>query len=299
MAQKRKPSATKARSMALHIGLNAVDPEHYGGWSGDLAACEFDAKDMAAIARSRGMKSTTLLTPAATRGRTLGALRAAAKALGAGDLFFLTYSGHGGQVDDVTGEEPDRKDETWCLFDGELLDDELYFELSRFREGVRVLVLSDSCHSGTVTRDRQPPVPPGTRSKLMPPAVALRTYRQHRAFYDKLQKDVARKVRKADRDDPDSMLARLDVDRRPAGVVKHFRPAVLLISGCQDEQTSLDGDRNGAFTGRLRAVWKDGRFEGSYKALHEAIKKGLRGQTPNLFVLGPGKELAAQQAFSV
>jgi hypothetical protein len=299
MAQKRKASAAKARSMALHIGLNAVSPEHYGGWSGDLAACEFDAKDMAAIARSRGMKSTTLLTPAATRAKTLAALRAAAKALGAGDFFFLTYSGHGGQVDDVTGDEPDRKDETWCLFDGELLDDELYFELSRFREGVRVLVLSDSCHSGTVTRDRQPPVPPGTRSKLMPPAVALRTYRQHRAFYDKLQQDVARKVRKADRDDPDSMLARLDVDRRPAGVVKHFRPAVLLISGCQDEQTSLDGDRNGAFTGQLRAAWKDGRFKGSYKALHAAIKKGLRGQTPNLFVLGPGNELAAEQAFSV
>jgi len=296
MAQKAK---SKPRGQALHLGLNSVSPQHYAGWSGDLAACELDAKDMAALAKSRGMKSTILLTRSATRAKTLAALRAAAKALVAGDLFFLTYSGHGGQVDDVTGEEPDKKDETWCLFDGELIDDELYFELSRFREGVRVLVLSDSCHSGTVTRDRPPAVPPGTRSKLMPPAVALRTYRQHQAFYDKLQQDVAKKVKKADRDDPDGALARLDVARRPAGVVKDFKPAVLLISGCQDRETSLDGDRNGAFTGQLLAVWKGGRFKGSYQDLHAAVKKGLRGQTPNLYALGPAKEFAAQPAFSV
>jgi hypothetical protein len=133
----------------------------------------------------------------------------------------------------------------------------------------------------------------------MPPDVALRTYRAHKAFYDKLQQDVAKKVKKADRDDPDAMLARLDVERRPAGVVKDFKPAVLLISGCQDKETSLDGDRNGAFTGRLGAVWKDGRFKGSYKELHAAVKKGLDGQTPNLYALGPAKEFAAQQAFSV
>src|SRR5678815_3771458 len=80
-------------------------------------------------------------------------MRKAAKLLAAGDLYFLSYSGHGGQVPDVTGEEDDKKDETWCLFDGQLIDDELYYELSRFGEGVRILVLSDSCHSGTVTRE--------------------------------------------------------------------------------------------------------------------------------------------------
>ena len=117
-------------------------------------------------------------------------MRSAAKQLRRGDLFFLTYSGHGGQVPDVTGEEDDKKDETWCLYDGQLIDDELYFELSRFAAGVRILVLSDSCHSGTVTREAPPP--PGDdsrtqRPKLMPRRSAMRTYRDHQAFYDKLQ----------------------------------------------------------------------------------------------------------------
>ena len=45
-----------------------------------------------------------------------------------------------------------------AAFDGQLIDDELYFELSKFASGVRVLVLSDSCYSGTVTRAPLVPV---------------------------------------------------------------------------------------------------------------------------------------------
>ena len=44
--------ADQTQSLSLHIGLNSVSPAHYGGWSGELTACEFDANDMAAIARA-------------------------------------------------------------------------------------------------------------------------------------------------------------------------------------------------------------------------------------------------------
>ena len=46
-----------------------------------LRACEFDAKDMAALAKSRKMQSTVLLTKKATRKAALAAMRAAAKTL--------------------------------------------------------------------------------------------------------------------------------------------------------------------------------------------------------------------------
>jgi hypothetical protein len=92
-------------------------------------------------------------------------------------------------------------DETWCLFDGELLDDELHELWARFTRGVRVLVLSDSCHSGTVTRmaydelatrgivARPVSGSGGTdlpKFRAMPDEVALRTYRKNRDFYRKI-----------------------------------------------------------------------------------------------------------------
>ena len=291
---------TRPKGISLHIGLNNVSPDAYAGWDGPLAACEFDANDMEALAKAKGMKPTVLLTKKATRASVLAGMRGAAKALKAGDLFFMSFSGHGGQVPDVSGEEDDRKDETWCLFDGQLIDDELYFELSKFAAGVRVLVLSDSCHSGTMTRAPLVPVTtPGQRPKLMPASVAMRTYREHQAFYDKLQLDVAKAAGKA-AVDPDTALANVAASGRLTAIVQDFKPAVLLISGCQDNQTSMDGDQNGAFTEQLLRVWNQGAFTGSYGSFHARVKAGLPPtQSPNLFALGKAGTFLAQTPFSV
>jgi len=300
-----KPAAKVTRKpvgLSLHLGLNAVSPQHYGGWTGDLAACEFDANDMAALAAARGMKPTVLLTKAATRAKVLAALRKASGTLKAGDYFLLSFSGHGGQVDDVTGEEDDKLDETWCLFDSQLIDDELYLELSRFAAGVRVLVLSDSCHSGTVTRAAPPGVGAvGPRPRMMPPAVARRTYQAHQAFYDKLQKDIAQSAGKVAVADPDAALASLGTASvRLTEIVSRFNAAVVLISGCQDNQTSMDGEQNGAFTEQLLRVWREGRFAGNHRQFHARIRAGLPAtQSPNLFVLGNAGVMLAQTPFTV
>jgi len=293
--------ASKHAARSLHIDLNAVAPPHYGGWSGPLAACEFDANDMADIARSRGMRPKVLLTKAATRAKVLAGIRAAASRLKKGDLFFLTYSGHGGQVPDVTEDEGDSRDETWCLFDGELIDDELYFALSRFAPGVRILVLSDSCHSGTVTRA---PVSAGAdvtpRSRMMPPGVADATYRKHQRFYDGLQRKIAKAAGRRTSVDPDTVLSQLVVKPRLERIAGKFRAAAILISGCQDNQTSMDGDRNGAFTEALLRVWADGAFTGDYRRFHAAIRGRLpASQSPNLFTLGRAGTFAKQRPFTV
>jgi hypothetical protein len=305
MASKSKSAASAVtkptKAMSLHIGLNGVSAAAYSGWAGPLAACEFDANDMAAIAKSKAIKSSTvLLTKKATRANVLAGIRAAAKALGAGDLFFMSYSGHGGQVPDTNGDEADGQDETWCLYDGQLIDDELYFELSGFAAGVRVLVLSDSCHSGTVTREMPPQPPPGMRPKLMPPAVARRVYQEHQAFYDKLQKDVAAAAAKRGVVDPDAALAKVGAAAKATSVVGAFKPAVVLISGCQDNQTSMDGDHNGAFTEQLLKVWNRGLFKGDYTGFHAHIKAAMPpAQTPNLFVLGHAAAFLKQAPFTV
>jgi hypothetical protein len=260
--------------ISLHIGLNAVDPKQYSGWSGELAGCEFDAKDMRAIARKHRFATTLRLTKSATRNRILGDLKRAAKKLRKNDIFFLTYSGHGGQVPNTGNDfEPDGFDETWCLYDGELIDDELYTALGSFAAGVRIFVLSDSCHSGTVLREARFAalgVSPA-RPRMMPRNVALRVYMEHEEFYDKLQQRGK---------DPRSTM----------------RATGLLISGCQDNQTSSDGDRNGLFTEMLLAVWKNGKFQGDYRGFHKAIVKYMPPvQTPNYFTIGPANHTFEKQ----
>jgi hypothetical protein len=282
------------KGVSLHIGVNAVDPTHYAGWSGPLNACEADAEDLQALAQTVGYRTNILKTADATRAALVRDVSSAAEELKAGDIFLLTYSGHGGQLPDRNADEPDDMlDETWCLFDGQFVDDELAILWSRFARGVRVLVLSDSCHSGTVTR-LSPPVggtglevttievrpesemPSGARFRVAPRDVLLRTFRRNRAFYDKL------------------------LDSFPAQVPEPIA-AVRLISGCQDNQLSLDGTFNGLFTGVLLRVWNDGTFKGDYKAFHAAILRRMPAdQSPNHTLIGARTaDYDAQRPFTI
>lgn len=276
-----------AKGIALHIGLNAVDPKHYQGWAGELTACEADAEDLAAIAKAKKFTAKTLLTKQGTRASVTAEIQKAAKALKKGDIFLLSYSGHGGQLPDMSNDEPDGQDETWCLYDGELVDDELYTMLAGFVAGVRVLVFSDSCHSGTVVKMayyqgtrgmRDTATGPEVKYRFMPPDVALRTYRANKAFYDKIL--AAKRGKKSE---PDA------------------KASVLLISGCQDNQLSSDGAFNGLFTANLLKVWKNGLFKGNYKTLCQSIVKRMPpDQTPNYFWAGVyDTTYEAQKPFTV
>lgn len=281
-----------ARGLSLHIGLNAVDPEHYNGWDGRLTACEHDANDMLAIADARGFDSVVLRTPQARADAVKDAIRGASQELTSGDFFFCSYSGHGGQVPDHNGaEDPDGMDETWVLYDRQLVDDELYTLWGEFAPGVRILVLSDSCHSGTMTRDSvamfDAVVPmivergiiddEKPRTKDLPRSVQNATYEQHRTLYDDIQA---------------AHLTSEDVD---------VQAAVLLISGCQDHQLSLDGNRNGLFTQTLRRIWNDGGFSGRYRRFHKEILALMPPtQTPNFFPLGTGtRAFSREQPFTI
>ena len=78
-----------AKGFSLHIGVNAVDPVHYSGWSGELAACEFDAESMLEIAQQCGYEAGSLVTAQATRKAVTDAIRSAALQLVAGDIFVV------------------------------------------------------------------------------------------------------------------------------------------------------------------------------------------------------------------
>lgn len=261
-----------SRGVSLHIGLNSLDPNHYDGWSGTLNACEADASSMRKICDTRGFATERLLTKDATRSAVLDRLASLASDLVSGDTLIISYSGHGGQLPDKNDEEDDGLDETWCLYDGELLDDELYRAWAAFVPGVQVAVFSDSCHSGTVIKELVlnqalvfPTLVEGPRFqpvyRAMPPEIQMRTYMANQEFYD-------------------GLLAAKAPPATP-------ECSVLLVSGCQDNQLSQDGAFNGAFTGALIKTWANGGFIGGYEAFTKAIRKRLpTSQSPNYLAIG-------------
>ncbi len=158
-----------ATGISIHIGLNRVDPGHYQGWDGKLKGCENDARAMEAIASKQKFATSLLLNEQATAEAVQAAIAGAAGQLKSGDILLLTYSGHGGQVPDPTEEEEDHLDETWVLYDRQLIDDELYALWGQFETDVRIFMLSDSCHSGSVAKAfRESPLFAGQPAANMP-----------------------------------------------------------------------------------------------------------------------------------
>lgn len=256
---------------ALSIGIN-----DYPGTGSDLAGCVNDSHDWSRAFRDRGFEVTALLDRRAT-GRAMreaiGALIARART---GDTVAIHFSGHGSFVPDEDSDEPDGTDECLCPHDvranGPITDDELFQLYSSRQPGVRVVVFSDSCHSGTVARFAPivtPPTmrgrrPPTRKVRFLPPAAFLTGAR------------VAR------------MGAARGPRRRssPPG-----RYGALLLSGCQDHEYSFDGwfegRPNGVFTWVALATLARLPRAATYLDWHQRIRRCLPSQqyaqTPNLY----------------
>lgn len=311
---------------ALAIGLNSVDPNHYSGWAGELSGCESDATDMEAIASSRGFETEMLLTKKATRKNLRKKLECLADRMKAGDLLVVSYSGHGGQVPDINGDEDDDLDETWCLYDGEFLDDELFELWVKFRPGVRILLFSDSCHSGTVLRMRKTDfektelqlnekfnrewIRIKKQPKLVQPAIAA-IIKENR----NLRMRIKPMIRTRDRQPltAEEIVRKLECRlASPTILAKTYRlhkvfydkigrdapkenstsiqASLILISGCEDNQASADIGFNGLFTWMLKSVWENGNFAGDHEKFYQEIKAKVlasnEDQSPQLSKVG-------------
>lgn len=281
------------KGLSIHIGVNEVDENKYGT-KAELKNPENDAATMAELARANKFNViSTLLSKDATSEKVTAALKEAASQLTNGDMLLFTYAGHGSQVPDKNGDEPDRRDETWVLYDRQLIDDELHELFGTFAEGVRILMLSDSCHSGTVARqlplfladpelertfDTSDPAEVRTRVRVLPQEAQFRNYQQEQQVYDEIQRSL------------------------PSLDQQEIRADVLLISGCQDNQTSSDGAGiNGLFTETLLKTWKNGVFQGTYSSLHRQVVEAMPFyQTPNLFQSGQAtSRFLAQAPFAI
>ena len=259
-----------AKKRALCIGIN-----DYPDADSDLHGCVNDAYDWSAALLRYGFDCQLLLDADASGATIRTALKALTRDARPGDAVVITFSGHGSLVPDASGDEDDRFDECWCPHDvvenGPITDDELHRIFSKRRSDVRWIVVSDSCHSGTVADFAPISTPATTRGPDAPQRLVrfLPPSRFGRDGEESLRKGVASHEARAARRD---------------------RRGCLLLSGCQDVEYSydawFDGRPNGAFTlVALRELEKLGP-KGSYRDWHAKIRDSLPSpqypQTPNL-----------------
>ena len=260
--------------VALCIGIN-----DYPGTQNDLSGCLNDAKDWAAALQGRGFAVTSLFDSKATKAAMVSGMKKLIGAAKSGDSVVITYSGHGTFVPDTSGDEPDGRDEGLCPYDihkgNVLLDDEIHQLFAKRAAGVKVVLLSDSCHSGSVIR-WAPPDPDSTapRPRFLPPAAWLPA--------DKLPKAASGEVATHGREGPRA-LAWLGALSLAGGD--------LLMAGCRDQEYSYDanfgGRPNGAFTYYALKSLKPLAAGATYADWYRAIRNYLPGasypQTPQIF----------------
>jgi hypothetical protein len=246
---------------ALCIGIN-----DYPGTDNDLSGCVNDAHDWAEELQRRGFTVSQLIDKDARRAAIIKALGELIDGAANGDSLVITYSGHGTWVPDASGDEPDGRDEALCPHDlaskGPLLDDDLHTLFARRAAGVRIVLISDSCHSGSVTRGEEADIDPGMpRVRFMPPQCWMKGPLPRAAL-----RDAA----------PRGGFTRAGGD--------------LLLAGCQDEEyswdTSFRGRPNGAFTYYALKSLHEAN-PGNYQQWFDAIRKYLPStrlpQSPQLF----------------
>ena len=145
------------RRKALLIGIN------YRGQRQPLQGCESDVQNMTAFLVSRGYSTHPRDMVVMTESRGYGPYYPSAHNIVAamdwlvsepGTMCFLHYSGHGGQVEDPTGEMRSGYESTIVPVDyqryGQINSDTLHRHLvSRLPYNSSLFVILDCCHSGS------------------------------------------------------------------------------------------------------------------------------------------------------
>jgi len=195
---------------AVCVGIN-----NYPGIFNDLKGCVNDANDWSAVLQGFGFQVSMMLDSQATRTGVKAALQGLVDATNAGDVAVLTYSGHGTQVTDRSGDESDTYDEAIYLYDGTVIDDELRVILNGIHPQATLVIISDSCFSGSVTRLAGEKATP----RFVSPTVSTEGKVAKRSF----------------------LLPEADMPE-------------VLISGCSDSEYSYDAEFNGRPNGAMSAL---------------------------------------------
>ena len=258
--------------LSLHLGLRRVKPSLFASvftnklpQENDLFGCDVDAAHMADLAANLGYEVLGTLTNDDALFPVVHAhILDAAGRLGPGDIFLLTFSGHGNQVRDDDADEKDgAQDDTWLFFDEEVRDDAFAALWLHFDPLVRIVVVLDSCHSGTAT---------------------TMLFKGAEALAEPLVADASPKQAiESANDDP---LPTMPFSKQLA----ERGPVVVLLAACEDGGTTEPAatpDTTSPFTTQLLETYHrtEGQVVNGYEGFHEELQRDYG--TAQLFVAGP------------
>ncbi len=254
-----------ARGTSIHIGVNRPAAAH----ECTLGHSEANAWKMAELASQAGYGAIHVLRGAhATWGAVLRVLDGAVRALEEGHTLFVTFNGHGSHARDRDGDERDGWDETWCLHDGHLVDDELVKIWRQAAAGTRIVVVTESCFSGGMGRD-------GKVEDVRLPHASPAPYRPVYRSGGLVTRGV-----KQFAEAPSSCISRVPV--HDDGI----RACLLVMTASAEERKA----REGLYIGHLLDLWSRGTFDGSFCELHEKLRDRVRhenqDQEPQILMLG-------------
>jgi len=228
---------------ALCVGIN-----NYPGFTNDLKGCVNDANDWGALLEFAGFSVDKVLDGQATKQTILQKLEALIVGAAPEDEIVFTYSGHGTSVADRSGDEIDGYDEAIVAYDSTILDDELREIIKKTQPGVHLVVIADSCFSGTVTR------------------ALMSDYARPRYL-------ITEKI-------PQSATLKKKLLSDEAMVE-------VLIAGCSDSEYSYDAQINGRWNGAMTAyatsvIRKGQTYNDFYQKLRKLLPSDDFPQTPQL-----------------
>lgn len=255
------------KGYSLHVGVNNVCTNHYEQ-NLNLNWCINDARKMREIARDMEYCYSELLTENnATAENVFEAIKKARMDLTAGDIFLVSFSGHGTQCVDYSHDETDHFDEAWVLYNRMLIDDELRKYWAQFEEYVRVVVVSDCCYSGSMLENADSNAP-----------VA--------AHYDAQEKSISRlmanQVMKKNMGDYIQVMCRFPLREKPV------KASILELTACRrNEAAKESGDCcHGLFTYHLAEVLNKGGCANYFELYNKIAEKMYGRQNPDLQVAG-------------
>ena len=307
-----------ATGISIHVGVNATKAP--GISVPPLVGCENDAEAMRVLARERNFVAVDdspdvpIIREKATFENVLGKIRIAAEKLVAGDILLFTFSGHGTRRGADDPQEADLKDETMVLHDKLLVDNVLRRRLwPKFKAGVRVVMVSDSCHSGGVAMsmvdDRESESETnniGPTTSWSRGGIGVEIARQTAIGVKGRPRNgfQVRGVSEAQAQAHFNLLKQFYKELRESlpSTPPPVPANVLLLAACQEHETTRDGLPNGIFTQALLDVWKTSESK-TYKQLMDGIALKLQQASlfsrPAMLSIGQSPAFGDTEAFKI